>query len=35
VVAHGDRYNYRRTEPPTGLFDVGLYVMHFTAQSET
>lgn len=35
VVAHGDRYNYRRTEPPAGLFDVGLYVMHFTAENET
>ena len=35
VVVHGDRYDYRRTEPPSGLFDVGLYTMHFTAQSET
>lgn len=35
VVAHGDRYNYRRTEPPGGLFDVGLYVLHFTAENET
>lgn len=35
VVIHGDRYDYRRTEPPSGLFDVGLYVMHFTSQSET
>lgn len=35
VVVHGDRYNYRRTEPPSGLFDVGIYTMHFTAQSET
>lgn len=35
VVAHGDRYDYRRTEPPSGLFDVGLYVMHFTSESET
>lgn len=35
VVAHGDRYDYRRTEPPSGLFDVGIFVMHFTAQSET
>lgn len=34
VVVHGDRYNYRRTEPPSGLFDVGLYVMHFTALNE-
>lgn len=35
VLVHGDRYDYRRTQPPQGLFDVGLYVMHFTAQSET
>ena len=35
VVVHGDRYNYRRTEPPAGLFDVGIYTMHFTAQNET
>lgn len=35
VVVHGDRYDYRRTEPPSGLFDVGLYTMHFTSRSET
>lgn len=35
VVIGGDRYNYRRTEPPSGLFDVGLYVLHFTAENET
>lgn len=35
VVIGGDRYDYRRTEPPAGLFDVGLYVMHFTARNET
>jgi hypothetical protein len=35
VVIAGDRYNYRRTEPPSGLFDVGLYVLHFTAENET
>lgn len=35
VVVHGDRYEYRRTNPPTGLFDVGVYTMHFTSQSET
>jgi hypothetical protein len=35
VVAHGDVYDYRRTEPPSGLFDVGLYTMHFTARGET
>lgn len=35
VVVAGDRYDYRRTEPPAGLFDVGLFVMHFTARNET
>jgi hypothetical protein len=35
VVAHGDRYNYRRTEPPVGLFDVGVYTLHFATNSET
>lgn len=35
VVIHGDRYNYRRTEPPTGLFDVGVFSLHFVAESET
>ncbi len=35
VVIHGDKYNYRRTEPPTGLFDVGVYSLHFTAEGET
>ena len=35
VVVHGDRYDYRRTEPPSGLFDVGVYTLHFLSQSET
>jgi hypothetical protein len=35
VVIAGDRYDYRRTEPPRGLFDAGLRVMHFTAENET
>lgn len=35
VVVAGDRYNYRRTEAPAGLFDVGLFVMHFIAESES
>jgi hypothetical protein len=35
VVIHGDRYNFRRTEPPLGLFDVGLKIMHFTAEGES
>lgn len=35
VTAGGDTYHYRRTEPPSGLFDVGLFIMHFHAASET
>lgn len=35
VVLGGDKYLYRRTEPPTGLFDVGLYAMTFVAENET
>jgi hypothetical protein len=31
----GDRYDYRRTEPPSGMFEVGVYTMHFTSNSET
>jgi hypothetical protein len=34
VVIGGEKYLYRRTEPPSGLFDVGLYVMHFRAENE-
>ena len=35
VVIAGEKYLYRRTEPPSGLFDVGLYVMHYRAENET
>lgn len=35
VVIGGDTYYFRRTEPPSGLFDVGLYVLHFAAEGET
>ncbi len=34
VVIAGEKYLYRRTEPPSGLFDVGLYVMHFRSENE-
>lgn len=34
-VVGGDKYVYRTTEPPSGLFDVGLFSMHFRAESET
>lgn len=35
VVIDGDKYVYRRTEPPSGLFDVGIYTMHFDAEDES
>lgn len=35
IVIAGDRYNYRRTFPPSGLFDVGIYEMLFVAENET
>ena len=35
VTIAGDVYRYRRTEPPTGLFDVGLYALHFQSENET
>lgn len=34
VVIDGDRFNYRKTEPPSGLFSVGLYVLHFDAEDD-
>lgn len=34
VTVGGERYFYKRTQPPAGLFDVGVYTMHFTAENE-
>lgn len=34
VDIDGDTYHYRRTEPPSGLFDVTLYSLHFAADTE-
>lgn len=34
VVVGGDKYLYKRTEVPSGLFDVGLYTIHFTSENE-
>lgn len=34
VVVGGERYVYQRTEPPLGLFEVGLFTLHFTAEDE-
>ncbi len=35
VILAGERFVYQKTEFPTGLFDVGLYTMHFTAENDT
>lgn len=35
VICGGDKYIYRRTQPPSGLFEVGLYEMWFHAEHET
>lgn len=34
VVLGGERYFYKRTQAPLGLFDVGVYIMRFTAENE-
>lgn len=34
-IIKGDRYKFRSIEPPGGLFDVGYYLLHFTAEQET
>jgi hypothetical protein len=34
VIAGGDKYLYRRTAPPVGLYDVGVYQMVFVAENE-
>lgn len=34
VVLRGERFIYRSTEYPAGLFDVGVYTLHFTAEDE-
>lgn len=33
VVLRGEKYNYSHSEFPSGLFDVGLYTLHFNAES--
>lgn len=35
VSIDGDIYEYRFTEPPLGLFDSGIFLMHFTARAES
>lgn len=35
VLLAGERFVYQRTEFPSALFDVGLYVLHFTAENDT
>lgn len=34
VVLGGQKYDYKRTEPPSGLFDVGLFTVHCTAEDQ-
>lgn len=34
VVAGGDKYLYRRTVPPMGLYSVGVYQLIFVAENE-
>jgi hypothetical protein len=34
IVAGGDTYHYRRTQPPMGLFDVGIFELWFHAEQE-
>lgn len=35
VLIAGDRYNYRLTEPPLGLVDAQVWVVHCTAEDDT
>lgn len=35
AILGGERYIYRHTEYPAGLFDVGVFTMHFTAEDQT
>lgn len=35
VVIRGEKYNFDRVDPPNGLFDVGLYTVHVSAESQT
>lgn len=32
VILRGERFIYKSTEVPVGLFDVGVYTMHFMAE---
>lgn len=34
VILKGERFNYRHTEFPTGLFDIGIYSLHWVAQDQ-
>lgn len=35
AVLRGEKYIYRSTDFPSGLFDVGVYTMHFIAEDVT
>lgn len=34
VLLNGEKFIYRHTEFPSGLFDVGLYTMHFVSEDQ-
>jgi hypothetical protein len=33
IVLHGEKYKYVHTNPPSGLFDVGLFILEFQAEN--
>lgn len=33
IVLHGEKYKYVHTNPPSGLFDVGLFELEFAAEN--
>jgi hypothetical protein len=35
VMLNGEKFVYRHTEFPSGLFDVGLYTMHFVSEDQS
>lgn len=35
VVIRGEKYNFESVDPPSGLFDVGLYTVHVRAETQT
>lgn len=35
VMLNGERFTYRHTEFPAGLFDVGVFTLHFAAEDQS